>query len=142
MQAGVYFNQVRDLTYLDDTIRYLILIAHQQKDTETMMNWFRYLLSENKVNENDFTLLFDIAFYQPYMNGGATGDFSLSHDYALKVIIPYIDACRKKYAANKPFVCKYGEAGRYLAQKTPEKALQNLLYLTQTYPHPIVYQAL
>lgn len=58
------------------------------------------------------------------------------------LIVPMIDSCRKRIQPIAPAVCKYGEAGWYISQKKPEKALKNLLYSTKMYPHPAVFQAL
>jgi hypothetical protein len=87
-------------------------------------------------------LFFDIVFYEPYSNQWKGWDFSLARDYAFQVVVPYIDVCRKTIATTAPWICKYGEAGWYLSQNKPEKALNDLLYITKTYPHPTVYQAL
>lgn len=140
--AVSYLNQVRDPAYLYDAIRYLILIHNSQKEYKTMMSEFRYLLTEQKVEEHDYALFFDILFYQPYHAGGTGWDFSLAKEYAVSLVVPYIDSCNKQLASTAPYVCKYGETGRYLSQWRPEKALRDLLYLSKTYPQPIVFQAL
>lgn len=140
--ALVYLNQVRDPQYIYDAVRYMILSYYHQWETERMMDGFRYLLSEQKLHTNDFTLLFDIAFYEPYMKWGSWATFDIAKQYALPVIIPFIDACRKSVQSVAPYVCKYGEAWWYLSQNKPEKALKDLLYITKTYPHPTVFQAL
>jgi lipopolysaccharide biosynthesis regulator YciM len=139
--ALLYFNQVREEQYVYDAIRYTILIHYQQKEYKNMMEGFRYLLTEQKFNTNDVALFFDIVFYEPYAKQESEGS-SLARDYAFQVVVPYIDACRKTIAPTAPWICKYGEAGRYLSQNRPEKALNDLLYITKTYPHPTVYQAL
>jgi hypothetical protein len=66
--ALVYFNQVREEQYVYDAIRYTILIHYQQKEYKDMMDGFRYLLTEQKLNTNDVALFFDIVFYEPYSN--------------------------------------------------------------------------
>ncbi|MBP6086501.1 hypothetical protein KA478_05005 [Patescibacteria group bacterium] len=99
------------------------------------------MLAEQKLTDADYLLLFDVVFFEPYTHN-TTGDASLSQQYALKVVIPYIDSCRKHIAKTNPAVCKYGEAGWYLVQNKPEKAITDLLYLTRIYPHPTVFKAL
>lgn len=138
--ALVYLNQVTDEQYTTDAIRYMILTYNAQKNTEKMMNWFRYLLTEKKLTPSDYLLLYDIVFFEPYTKKTSNSD--IIAEYELKIIIPYIDSCRKNIAKSAPYVCKYGEAWRYLSQNKPEKALKDLLYLTKTYPHPTVYKAL
>lgn len=137
----VYLNQVRDEKYLYDAVRYMVLSYYNQKSYDKMMDWFRYLLAEQKLTDADYLLLFDVVFFEPYTHN-TTGDASLSQQYALKVVIPYIDSCRKHIAKTNPAVCKYGEAGWYLVQNKPEKAITDLLYLTRIYPHPTVFKAL
>lgn len=136
-----YLNQVRAEQYLYDAVRYMILSYYHQKDYDKMMDWFRYLLTEQKITYNDYLLLYDIIFFEPYSKKTPETD-ALPREYALKVVIPYIDSCRKDIAANSPYVCRYGEAWRYLSQWKPDKALNDLLYLTKTYPHPTVFKAL
>lgn len=138
--ALVYLNQVTDDQYVTDAIRYMILTYNAQNNTEKMMNGFRYLLTEKKLTPWDYLLLYDIIFFEPYTKKTTNSD--LIATYELKIIIPYIDSCRKNIAKSAPYVCKYGEAWRYLSQNKPEKALKDLLYLTKTYPHPTVYKAL
>ena len=138
--ALVYLSQVTDEQYTTDAIRYMILTYNAQNNTEKMMNWFRYLLTEKKLTPSDYLLLYDIVFFEPYTK--KTSNTDLIATYELKIIIPYIDSCRKNIAKSAPYVCKYGEAWRYLSQNKPEKALKDLLYLTKTYPHPTVYKAL
>ncbi len=140
--ARVYLNQVRDPQYIYDAIRYMILSYYNQGEEERMMDWFRTLLSEQKLRPSDYTLLFDISFYEPYMKWGSGASFALAKKYALPVIIPFIDSCRKDIEAVSPYICKYGEAGWYLSQNKPEKALKDLLYIVKTYPDPTVFQAL
>jgi tetratricopeptide (TPR) repeat protein len=140
-KALVYLNQVREEKYLYDAVRYMILSYHSQKSYDKMMDGFRYLLAEQKLTDADYLLLFDVVFFEPYTNH-SSWDALLSEKYALKVVIPYIDSCRKHLAKTNPAVCKYGEAGWYLVQNKPEKAVTDLLYLTRIYPHPTVYKAL
>lgn len=138
--ALVYLNQVADDQYVTDAVRYMILTYNAQNNTDKMMHWFRYLLTEKKLTPGDYLLLYDIVFFEPYTKKIENND--LISAYELKIIIPYIDSCRKNIAKSAPYVCKYGEAWRYLSQNKPEKALKDLLYLTKTYPHPTVYKAL
>lgn len=140
--ALVYLNQVTDQQYINDAVRYMILSYYHTQQTDRMMDWFRYLLSEQKLHKDDFILLFDIAFYEPYMKYGSGATFDIAKKYALPIIIPFIDSCRKSIQSVAPYVCKYGEAGWYLSQNKPEKALKDLLYTVKTYPHPTVFQAL
>lgn len=138
--ALVYLNQVADEQYMTDAIRYMILTYHAQNNIDKMMNGFRYLLTEKKLTPGDYLLLYDIVFFEPYTKKLVNNN--IIAEYELKIIIPYIDSCRKNIAKSAPYVCKYGEAWRYLSQNKPEKALMDLLYLTKTYPHPTVYKAL
>lgn len=140
--ALMYLNQVRDPLYIDDALRYVILTNYQQKQDVAMMDWFRYLLSEKKLLPSDYLLLFDIVFYEPYMKEWTGSNFALVQKYALQTIVPFIDSCRKNLVSTLPYVCKYWEAWRYLSQKKPEKALNDLLYVSKNYPHPTVFRAL
>ncbi len=142
VNALVYLNQVHDQQYINDAIRYMILSYYHTQQLDRMMEWFRYLLSEQKLHTDDFILLFDIAFYEPYMKYGSGATFDVAKKYALPIIIPFIDSCRKSIQSVAPYVCKYWEAGWYLSQNKPEKALKDLLYTVKTYPHPTVFQAL
>lgn len=138
--ALVYLNQVNDEQYLTDSVRYMILTYNAQKNIAKEMDWFRYLLTEKKLTPSDYLLLYDIVFFEPYTN--KSDNKNVIDSYWLQIIIPYIDSCRKNIEKTAPYVCKYGEAWRYLSQNKPEKALTDLLYLTKTYPHPTVYKAL
>ncbi len=140
--AITYLNQVRDITYAYDAIRYLILIHNEQGEYDKMMDEFRFLLTEQQVDQHDFALFFDILFYEPYRIAGASGDFSLARENAISLIIPYIDLCQKKLTSTAPYICKYWEAWRYLSQNKLEKASKLLLYLSKIYPKPIIFQAL
>lgn len=137
-----YLNQVVDSSYIYDALRYLILIHNKQGEYAKMIEEFRLLLTEQKVDQHDFALFFDTLFYEPYRKGGTSGDFSLARTYAISVVIPYIDVCQKQLAKTAPYICKYGEAWRYLSQNKAEKALKSLLYLSKVYPQPIIFQAL
>jgi hypothetical protein len=65
-------------------------------------------LIERKLTANDYLLLYDIVFFDPYTKKDTNNTFISS--YGLKVIIPYIDSCKKNIAKTAPYVCKYGEA--------------------------------
>lgn len=140
--AVTYLNQVRDTAYAYDAIRYLILIHNNQKQYDTMMDEFRFLLIEQQVDKHDYTLFFDILFYEPYRVGGSSGDFALADKHTLSLVVPYIDACQKQYWTTEPYVCKYWQAWRYLSQNKVDQALKDLIYLSKTYPQPMIFQAL
>ena len=76
--ALVYLNQVTDQQYINDAVRYMILSYYHTQQTDRMMDWFRYLLSEQKLHKDDFILLFDIAFYEPYMKYGSGATFDIA----------------------------------------------------------------
>lgn len=146
--ALLYLNQAVQKEYIYDAARYIILTNYKLGNTEKVMEWFRFLLTEQKLTPNDYLLLYDIVFFEPYVvMSNQTWDAqnkpkTIAQEYALKIILPFIDSCRKKIAKNHSYVCKYGEAWRYLSQNKPDKALRDLLYLTKTYPHPTVFKAL
>jgi hypothetical protein len=103
--------QVKDPNYIYDALRYIILISYTQESYDVMMDTFRRLLQEKKTTPADYVLLFDMVFYEPYRNRQTHGaTLNLSEKYALSVVIPYIDSCRKVIASSLPYVCKYGEA--------------------------------
>jgi hypothetical protein len=138
--ALLYLNQVVDDRYRHDAVRYSIFVHRDQKNITKMMDWFHTLLIDKKLLPSDYLLLFEIIFYDPYMIW--SGQWEVAKQYWLKIIVPYIDSCRKNIAKTDPYICKFGEAWRYLSQNRPEKALNDLLLLTKTYPHPSVYKAL
>lgn len=140
--AVTYLNQVRDAEYAYDAVRYLILIHNKQGEYTKMMDEFRFLLTEQKIDQHDFALFFDTLFYEPYRKGGTSGDFSLAQKYTISMVVPYIDVCQKQLASTAPYICKYWEAWRYLSQNKADKAVKTLLYLSKVYPKPIIFQAL
>ena len=105
--AVTYLNQVRDAEYAYDAVRYLILIHNKQGEYTKMMDEFRFLLTEQKIDQHDFALFFDTLFYEPYRKGGTSGDFSLAQKYTISMVIPYIDVCQKQLASTAPYICKY-----------------------------------
>ncbi len=140
--AVTYLNQVREPIYAYDAVRYLILIHIKQQEHQKMMDEFRFLLTEQKLDQHDFALFFDTLFYEPYRKGGTSGDFSLAQKHTISMVIPFIDVCEKQLASTAPYICKFGQAWRYLSQNKHEKALKTLLYLSKVYPQPIIFQAL
>ncbi len=138
--ALIYLNQVTDERYKHDAIRYSIFVHRDQKNIAKMMDWFHNLLLDKELLPSDYLLLFEIIFYDPYMIW--SGQWEVAKQYWLKIVVPYIDSCRKNIAKTAPYICKFGEAWRYLSQNRTEKALNDLLLLTKTYPHPSVYKAL
>jgi tetratricopeptide (TPR) repeat protein len=144
-QAGLYFQQVKDPLYTFDALRYSILIAYRQKSYDRMMDWFRTLLQEKKAMPSDYLLLYDIVFYEPYRHVASQGSsmaFVIAQQYALSIVVPYIDSCRKYIASTTPYVCKYGEAWWYLSQWKLDKALMDLVSVSKNYPNPRIFQAL
>lgn len=116
-QSLLYFQQVSDAEYVYDAQRYMITVYYKQGMYEEMMDGFRRLLHDKKTVATDYILLYDIVFYEPYREGGsgtggadAQSKFTLLQKYAIPVLIPYIDSCKKTILATAPYVCKYGEA--------------------------------
>jgi tetratricopeptide (TPR) repeat protein len=141
-EASLFFSQVQDPLYLYDAMRYQILIAYYDHSYDRMMDKFRLLLQAKKTTPSDHLLLYDIVFYEPYHLSQGSGSFDLAQKYALSVIVPYIDSCKKNISPSLPYVCKYGEAWRYLSQWKREKAYWYLIAVSKKYPNPRIYQAL
>lgn len=144
-EASLYFQQVNDPIYKYDALRYMLLIAYQEQSFDRMMDMFRTLLQDKKATTSDYLLLYDIVFYEPYRRTHQQTSwetYSLAQQYALSIIVPYIDSCRKYLISVAPYVCKYGEAGWYISQGKLDKAILDLVSVSKSYPNPRIFHAI